>query len=163
MILLVVASGVWTCAGAPASTNHLAALDLTTRQITTVPGSDNLWSPRLSPDGKSTAAFSVIDQGLKVLDVATHRLSNLPLKNSIGYPEWSSDSRYIYFSHRESGDPGVYRIRATGGKMERVVDLKDWPIAGMSTFWSALDPTGAPLLQRDAGTDDIYAMTLEAK
>jgi len=109
------------------------------------------------------AAFSLQSQGLKVLDVATQRVSTLPVSNSIGYPAWSSDSRYIYFSHREKGDPGVYRIRATGGKVECVVDLKDWPIMGLSSFWSALDPTDAPLLLRDVGTDDIYALTLEVK
>jgi len=142
---------------------ELAALDLATRQVTPVPGSDGLWSPRWSPDGKLIAAISNKVQGLKVLDVATQRLSTLPVSNSIGYPAWSSDSRYIYFSHRENGDPGVYRIRATGGKVERVVDLKDWPIMGLSSFWSDLDPTDAPLLQRDVGTDDIYALTLEEK
>ena len=29
--------------------------------------------------------------------------------------------------------------------------------------WLGLDPTDAPLLLRDAGTDEIYALTLEQK
>lgn len=122
-----------------------------------------MWSPRWSPDGKLIAAFSNKAQGLQVLDVATQRWSTLPVSNSIGYPAWSRDSRYIYFSHRENGDPGIYRIRATGGKMECVVDLKDWPIMGLSSFWSDLDPTDTPMVLRDVGTDDIYALTLEEK
>jgi hypothetical protein len=79
------------------------------------------------------------------------------------YPAWSSDSKYIYFLRLENGDRGVYRIRATGGKAERVVDLKDWHITGYFTFWMALDPTNAPLLLRDTGSDDIYALTLNEK
>jgi Tol biopolymer transport system component/DNA-binding winged helix-turn-helix (wHTH) protein len=143
--------------------HELAFLDLATRQVTPVPGSGGLWSPRWSPDGKLIAAMSDQMHGLEVLDVATQRLSTLPVSNSLGYPAWSSDSRYIYFSQSENGDPGVYRIRATGGKVERVVDLKDWPIIGLSTFWSALDPTDAPMVLRDVGSDDIYALTFEEK
>ena len=60
-------------------------------------------------------------------------------------------------------DPGVYRIPATGGKEERVVDLKDAPFTGSFGLWLGLDPTDAPLLLRDRGTTDIYALTLERK
>jgi hypothetical protein len=78
----------------------------------------------------------------------------------IDYPAWSRDSRYIYFIRLENGDRGVYRIRATGGNAERTADLKDWHITGFFSFWMALDPTDAPLLLRDTGADDIYALTL---
>jgi DNA-binding response OmpR family regulator len=46
---------------------------------------------------------------------------------------------------------------------ERVADLKDWHITGFLTTWMALDPTDNPMLLRDVGTDDIYALTLETK
>ena len=59
--------------------------------------------------------------------------------------------------------PGVYRIPVTGGNEERVVDLKDVPTTGYYGLWLGLDPTDAPLLLRDTGTTDIYALTLERK
>ena len=46
---------------------------------------------------------------------------------------------------------------------ERVADLKDWHITGFLTTWMALDPTDNPMLLRDVGTDNIYALTLETK
>jgi len=34
---------------------------------------------------------------------------------------------------------------------------------GFFGFWLGLDPTDAPLLLRDGGTQNIYALTLERK
>ncbi|HLY43802.1 MAG TPA: winged helix-turn-helix domain-containing protein [Terracidiphilus sp.] len=147
----------------PKDSQKLAFLDISTREITPVPGSNGLWSPRWSPDGKSIAAFSLQPAGMMVLDVATNRWSALAVGKLIDYLAWSSDSKYIYFLRRESGDQSIYRIRASGGKEELVADLKDWHLTGFFLTWMALDPTDAPLLLRDVGTDDIYALTLEEK
>ena len=62
-----------------------------------------------------------------------------------------------------SGNSGVYRIRPTGGPAERVVDLKGFHHTGYFSFWMGLDPDDNPLLLRDLGGDDIYALTLEPK
>jgi len=147
----------------PKDSQELAFLDISTREITPVPGSNGLWSPRWSPDGKLIAAFSLQPAGMKVLDVATNRWSALAVGKLIDYLAWSSDSKYIYFLRRESGNSSVYRMRASGGKEELVADLKGWHITGYFTTWMSLDPTDTPLLLRDVGTDDIYALTLEEK
>jgi hypothetical protein len=55
----------------------------------------------------------------------------------------------------------AYRIKV--GNPERIVDLKDVRTTGYYGLWLVLDPTDAPLLLRDVGTDDIYALTLEQK
>jgi hypothetical protein len=60
-------------------------------------------------------------------------------------------------------DPGVFRARVSGGNAERVVDLKGFRYTGAFTRWMGLDPTDTPMLLRDVGTDDIYALTLEGK
>jgi hypothetical protein len=61
------------------------------------------------------------------------------------------------------GDPGLFRIRVAGGAEEKIADLKDWQDDGWWGEWMGLDPTDAPLLLRDIGSDDIYALTLEQK
>jgi hypothetical protein len=43
------------------------------------------------------------------------------------------------------------------------VDLKGFRYTGAFTLWMGLDPTDTPMLIRDVGTDDIYALTLERK
>jgi len=47
--------------------------------------------------------------------------------------------------------------------MARVVDMTDWHLTGNFGFGTSLDPTDAPLVLRDTGSDDIYALTLEEK
>ena len=155
---------VFSATGVEGTEDSLVVLDLATRQVALIPESAKLWSPRWSPDGKYIAAMSNGALSLKVLDIATQRWSNLPENKSVDYPAWSSDSKYIYFLRLENGDRGVYRIRATGGKAERVADLKDWHITGYGWYyWMALDSTDAPLLLRDVGSDEIYALNLEDK
>jgi hypothetical protein len=39
--------------------------------------------------------------------------------------------------------------------------MSDWHLTGFWGFSITLDPTNAPLVLRDVGTEDIYALTLE--
>jgi hypothetical protein len=53
--------------------------------------------------------------------------------------------------------------RQGGGAQEKIAALKDWHDAGWFGGYMELDPTDAPLMLRDVGSDDIYALTLEEK
>ncbi len=76
------------------------------------------------------------------------------------FPTWSSDSQFIYFV-LAGADRGVFRV--SGGNAERVVDLKGFRSTGVFDLWFGLDPIDTPMLIRDVGTADIYALTLEQK
>jgi len=58
-------------------------------------------------------------------------------------------------------DQGLFRISVAGGREERVMNMSDWHLTGRFGASMSLDPNGAPLLLRDVGSDDIYALTLE--
>jgi Tol biopolymer transport system component len=135
--------------------------DLENQKITILSGSAGMTDPRWSPDGRFIAANSFDLETLNIFDVGTQRWSALHLKTEIAFPEWSRDSQFIYFHRPQGDDRGIYRIRAKGGEVERVVDLKNWPLAGY--VWTTLDPTDAPLVLRDIGSTYIYALTLEQK
>jgi len=47
--------------------------------------------------------------------------------------------------------------------VERVVNMTDWHLTGLWGFSMSLDPEDAPLVLRDTGSDDIYALKLEEK
>jgi hypothetical protein len=80
----------------------------------------------------------------------------------VQFPSFSQDGRFIYFLHT-GREQGVFRIPVTGGKPEQVADLGEWHLTGLVGFSMSLDPTDAPLVLRDVGSDDIYALTLEEK
>jgi hypothetical protein len=57
----------------------------------------------------------------------------------------------------------VWRVRISDHKLERVVDLKNIPMVFISGILCAsLAPDDSPLLLRDAGSQDIYALDWEA-
>ena len=141
----------------------LRVLDLGTHQTTTLPGSKGTFSPRWSPNGRFISGTHIgTPGGLMVFDLETQRWSLLPEKGECDYPTWSSNSKFIYF-WRSEGEPGVFRVRVSDGVEERVVDLKGFRSTGMAGGWFGLDPEDTPLLIRDVGTADIYALRLEEK
>ena len=136
-------------------------LELDGNHVTTLPGSVGMYSPRWSPDGHSIVTLNPKSLGLNIFDIETQRWST-PFKGFAGFPRWSRDNHSIYFLGFYD-NPGVFRIPVTGGDAERITDLKGVLYTGYYSVWFGLDPTDAPLLLRDIGTSDIYALTLEQK
>jgi Tol biopolymer transport system component/DNA-binding winged helix-turn-helix (wHTH) protein len=159
----IVFSNVPSVEAIPSSNYDLRVLDLASHQITTLPGSHGTFSPRWSPNGRFIAGFHIGSPGgLTVFDFETQRWSVLVQKGESHYPTWSSDSQFIYF-FRPGAERGVFRVRVSDGVEERIVDLKGFRSTGAVGGWFGLDPEDTPLLIRDAGTADIYALTLEQK
>jgi Tol biopolymer transport system component len=135
-------------------------LDLKTRQVTTLPGSEGLYSPRWSPDGHYIAALRVGPESLQVFDVGTKKWTELT-KIVVGFPIWSSDSRYIYFDSLE-GAPNLYRVRIADRRVEQVASLQSIRLAPtIGGELSGLTPDNSPLVVRDTGNQDIYALDVE--
>jgi serine/threonine protein kinase/Tol biopolymer transport system component len=141
----------------------ICILELDSNHVTTLPGSVGMYSPRWSPDGHSIVTLNPKSRGLNIFDIRMQRWST-PYKGFAGFPRWSRDSHSIYFFQGFLDIPaGVFRISASGGDAERIADLKGVHNTGYYSVWLELDPTDAPLLLRDIGTSDVYALTLEQK
>ncbi len=137
-------------------------LDLDSHQVTTVPGSTDIFGARWSPDGRYLVAGTKDEMHIKLFDFKTQQWSDLTPKEVGGSPEWSRDGKFVYF-RRPRGDIGVFRVSVKGGVAEKIVDLKDWHDAGWAGKYMGLDPTDAPLLLRDISSANIYALTLEER
>jgi Tol biopolymer transport system component/DNA-binding winged helix-turn-helix (wHTH) protein len=139
----------------------IRVFDLASRETVTLPGSQGIYSPRWSPDGRFIAGLKS-SGGISVFEFATQRWSQLQ-KGFCGYPSWSSDSRFVYFFGSLSTGLGVYRVRVQGGNAELVVDLNGFRHTGTIGSWMGLDPSDTPMLIRDTGSEEIYSLTLEQK
>jgi Tol biopolymer transport system component/DNA-binding winged helix-turn-helix (wHTH) protein len=144
-------------------------LVLATGRITDLPSTfKEVSSPRWSPDGRHIAGTTTRDT-LVIFDLETNRWSVFTLGHGrywCNWPSWSHDGRFLYFLNVDVADfhtqePGVYRIPISGGEPEKVVDLKGFVSTGYFGFWAGLDPEDNPLLLRDAGMREIFALTLE--
>jgi Tol biopolymer transport system component len=146
-----------------AHTAGLRIVDLKTHQTSIVPGSEGLWSPRISPDGRHVAALFADNQKLMLFDMTTHKMVELARGYSVGWPEWSRDSQYIYFYLSQLSSPeAVFRVRIADRKVEEIVSLKDVRrTGGVFGPWEGLSPDDSPLLLRDTATQEIYALDAE--
>ncbi len=144
--------------------SEIRVLDLATKKVTTLPDSKGLSVPHWSPDGKWISAITLDASSSKLYNVEKRSWSSLDT-GTVAFPEWSRDSKSIYYLHwPETGSSSsVVRIAVGDGKKEAIADLADEHLTGVYSSWMGLDPDDSPLLLRDIGRDDIYALYLEKK
>ncbi|MDE3178378.1 MAG: PD40 domain-containing protein [Acidobacteriota bacterium] len=138
----------------------LHRLDLSTGKTSRIPGSGGSWTARLSPDGRYIATLDAAPMAdsrhLFILEAATgRRVFSLTMSEAIHEPTWSRDGQYVYFATLDPPAPALYRVRTRDKKLERLVSLKGFPVAGL---WTGVAPDGSPLLLRDTSIEEIYAL-----
>jgi len=137
-------------------------LDLKSKNAAKLPGSDGLYSPRWSPDGRFIAAITLDSLHLKLFDLHSQKWAELATI-FVAYPSWSRDSHYLYFDGILDNSEGYFRVQVPTGKIERLFSLKGFQAAGGAFGnWSGIAPDGTPLLARDASIQEIYALDLDA-
>jgi dipeptidyl aminopeptidase/acylaminoacyl peptidase len=143
-------------------TIHLHLLDLRTGQVSLLPGSEGLFGPRWSPEGRYIAAVPTDAQKLLLFDFTTRQWTELAKMNN-AWSHWSRDGKYIYFSSLFQKDPALFRLRVEDRKVELLASLKDLRLgAGFYGVWTGLTADDSPLVLRDVGTQDIYALEWKA-
>jgi Tol biopolymer transport system component/predicted Ser/Thr protein kinase len=144
---------------------YIELFDLKTRQITQLPGSQGIFGPRWSPDGRYIIALAFDGNKLKLFDVKSQTWRQLDIKlDSFGYLAWSRDSAYVYFDTFLSQASGYYRLRVSDSKLEKLVDLKkirQFPDQFGPGSWTGLGPGEIFLVPRDISTQEIYAFDLQ--
>ena len=139
-------------------------LDLRTRAVSVLPGTERMQYPKCSPRGDILAmgrpaegmaeapywAFFV-DRG------RWERLGFMP----IGYPNWSPDGQS--FTGLNGATRRIERWSRATGRLEPVADVSDIPLLAWEVVpWMGLAPDGSPMVVRDRSTRDLYALDWEA-
>jgi Tol biopolymer transport system component len=131
-------------------------LDVSTHQVSALPGSTGLYSARWSPSGRYIFAMTTDSRVLMLFDFQTQKWQELA-RISMAFPQWSKNSDYVYFLHEEN-QPSVMRVRLSDHKVERVADLKKFRQGGYYSAWLGMAPDDSPLLLRDTGTQEVYVL-----
>ena len=137
---------------------NLHIVDLKTSQISDVPGSESLFSPRCSPDGRYVAALSADSTRLLLYDMEKKSWTELAVSR-FGFENWSRDGKYLYAEDYSDKSDDLVRVNVANGKVERLLDLKQIP-RGFDPweFWVGLAPDDSLLLMRDGSTQEIYSL-----
>ena len=132
--------------------------DLETRQSRTIPGSQHMFGPRWSPDGRFIAANSDDSTRLFLYSFETGLWKELHSPDGVGWPAWSHDSRYLYV-----GGSAIDRIRVEDSHVELAAPLNGMEM-GMAVIeggWFGLTPDDRVIVLRDRGTEELYSLDLE--
>jgi Tol biopolymer transport system component/DNA-binding winged helix-turn-helix (wHTH) protein len=135
----------------------IQTVDLTTKVISIVPGSEGLFSPRWSPDGRYLIAMSLDQRKLMIFDIASKKWTQLA-SGTFNNPVWSKDGKDIYYQSYDEGSP-IYRMRVASGKVEEVADFRDLQPGATVGYWG-LAAEDAPIVSFHFLTADIYSVDL---
>jgi Tol biopolymer transport system component len=138
-------------------------LDLETHKIEKVPGSDGLFSPRWSPNGRYIAALSPDSTALMLFDSQTRQWAKwISASGAVNYPVWSADSNYLYFDDLVDGAESIRRVKIGENQSESVVEVGAMDrYTGALGIWSGRAPDGSWMFVRDRSTQEVYQLSLE--
>jgi Tol biopolymer transport system component/DNA-binding winged helix-turn-helix (wHTH) protein len=152
--------------------SEIRELDLKTHKVVAIPGSEGFYEPRWSPDGSYLAAVSANTQRLMLFDFrrklwSTWITDQEVNSQSIAFPVWSSDGRFLYFGSllsRGAGDVEEWRARLGSHLVEKILDLHHEPrYPGGRWGRTSIGPDGTVYFTRDRNYFEIYALHLSKK
>ncbi len=139
----------------PTGTEAIHIYDLRRRELTSIPGSQHLWTSRWSPDGRYLAALTLTRlQELVLFDFSTNQWKKLNVSH-VNSPTWSGDSKYLYFDVEGGANAGFKRLLVAEGFVEPLADLREHHY-----IWAGPSPDGSLLILRRSPTE-IYALKLQ--
>jgi Tol biopolymer transport system component/DNA-binding winged helix-turn-helix (wHTH) protein len=137
------------------------SINLQTHAVEKIPGSDGLFSPRISPNGRYIAALRSDQKTMMLFDRLTQQWTAL-VENGAADPVWSSNSRSIFYQNfLEPGEP-IYRLDLPSGTAHKIATLTDLQPAYASDYrLISLAPGDQPVVNTQSSSVNIYSLDLK--
>jgi len=117
-----------------------------------IPGTDGLFGPAWSPDGRYMLANDASTDRLLLVDLKSGKRKEIA--GPAAWPTWSADSQYVYFVRW--GINWIFRVRVPDGTEEKILEVPfrvaPWPFT--------VAPDGSLILLREHGRYDVYSLSL---
>jgi Tol biopolymer transport system component len=141
---------------APSDESGVFLVDLRSKQVRKVPGSEGVFAPEMSPDGRYIVANSSHNGHGTLFDSVAAAWKELPVGRSVW--RWSRDGRFLYFV-RQGQEPALMRMRLGDQRIESVASLAGVRETGMlAAVAFTLDPAESPVILRDVGIQELYSL-----
>ena len=144
----------------PGVRTEIRIVNLETRQSKTIHGSQGLYSPRWSPDGRHIVAVLEEQDRLFLYSFETDCWTPIPVPDLMEWPIWSRDSRFLYATAPSNGYV-IYRVQISNGNTEIIVGPAVSPRRNPASSWLGwfgLTPDDRIIAMIDRGTQEIYAL-----
>jgi eukaryotic-like serine/threonine-protein kinase len=144
---------------------RISVLDLQTRKVSTMPGSDGYYAPLWSPDGQYLAAIQNPPKSLAIYSMKTKQWKQLKIfEHDWGFFVWAPDSKSLYLMRgpEEAGpseQKGIYRLTVPDGKWELFAKFTGLnPLGGGVQDFVSVTPEGNVATMSDTSVTQIYQM-----
>jgi len=136
---------------------YLYTVDLATRKASILAGSQGLFSPAWSPDGRYIAALRGDSYQIVLYDRITQHWA-IATNFKASFIVWSRDCRYMFCFRNETDGPHFYRVAVQTLEATELLALPGFRILDR---WFGLDPSGSLLVAKNIGIQEIYQLQLD--
>ena len=143
--------------GTESGAHSIGFLELSTGKTTALPGSEGLFSPRWSPDGRWIAALSLDQKQIRLFDTQKQQWHNLAA-TSAADPVWSHDSKSLFVHSFMADQQPIFRIDVPSGAIHQVATLDQLRSRDADYFFSGLNQADQPLVLPRVGTSNLYSL-----
>jgi Tol biopolymer transport system component len=148
-----------------ANTSDIRIMDLNTRQVSIIPDSAGLFSPRWSPDGRYIAAMDFTRNSTKLYlyDFQAGKWSQwVNDLGGIAYPSWTPDGRFVQYVSSRASTPSYNRVKVGSDQIQHLFDIPNAnPYATNVGPWSGITPDSSIMYTRDVSTQNIYQLDVD--
>jgi len=142
--------------------SDIRILDLKTQQVTTIPGSNGMFSPRWSPDGRYLAALDLenVSRKLFLFDFQTGKWADwVTDPETIQYPSWTSDSRSMLYESAYS----IKRLKVGEAHSDELFSMKGFPQYFVPEFgpWGENTPDNSRMFLKDVSSVEFYSLDVD--
>jgi Tol biopolymer transport system component len=146
----------------PGKGQGLYLMDWKTREISFLPGSENMMEAAWSPDGSLIAAAEIGARQIQIFHLATRRWTTLVAGNTLGRPFWSRDRKHLYYQDQLEVDQPIVRVSLDDGKIQPVANARQIPQSDLSGYSLAgIAPDDMPIGSVFRKNADIYALEVD--